>query len=119
MLVRNSSPRLTGEVVERSSGLNHHTEMTVAVAEGPDDPWEGLADKWIYVDTDGDRNGAYRIENATDAGESDRVRLFLGQQTFVNGLADPQDPSAGYEYTVEVGDQFTIPRSGSWSRDRA
>jgi hypothetical protein len=119
VLVRNSNPRLTGEVVERSSGLNHHNEMTVVVAEGPDDPWEGLADEWIYVDTDGDRNGAYRIENATDAGESDRVRLFLGQQTFVNGLADPQDPSAGYEYTVEVGDQFTIPRSGSWSRDRA
>lgn len=47
-----------------------------------------------------------------------RAYLYTDDRTYARGAAIILDRTAD-EYTVEVGDQFTIPHSGSWSRDRA
>jgi len=113
-LVRRRGPRLEGSVVDISREFDDDNHVIIEVTDGPTEVTDSLAGNWIYVDTDSERNGAYRID-AVGARAGDRMTLSLGGQTLVRGLSDPQDLASGYEYNVEVGDQFRIPLSSVWS----
>lgn len=101
--------RLTGTVVDFTRDLTHENELVVELDTATDLDLEG---RWVYVETDGERNGAYRIEGVSGTG---RLRRFhLGQQTLVRRLADPSDPDGGYVYNVDSGANVVIPLGETW-----
>ena len=71
---------------------------------------DALKGQYIYIDNKGAKcNGAYKILNAQKQGES--IALYLGNASFIEGYADDNNLDAGFVYTIEEGQKFSIPVS--------
>ncbi len=69
-----------------------------------------LAGRWIYVETDGWRNGAYEIHDATLISD-ERIRLDLGATTLIREYVDPFDFSEGFVHNISIAASAEIPLS--------
>ncbi|ACQ81577.1 Heparinase II/III family protein [Beutenbergia cavernae DSM 12333] len=100
-----------GVVATFTQGLEPENEVVLEIEPirgGVGRTLRRLTGAWVHIDTDGERNGSYRIESARLAGR-DRLRLSLGAQTLVRGLADPDDADGGYVYDLVVGAPARVP----------
>lgn len=105
---------LTGEVTAFTRELTTDNYIEVELADLPAVSLAELTGRWIYVDTDGDPNGAYRIEGI-DEQDGTTVRLDVGDVSTVEEFVDPGDPDAGYEYVIATGDAARIPLTAEWT----
>lgn len=95
--------------------LGRSNELAVEITEGPRDRDVGDAvGAWIYVETTGDRNGAYEIEGVSRDGPG-RAIIDVGDQTTIRGFVDAEGPEEGYRYIPHEGAEFTIPLGNQWS----
>jgi hypothetical protein len=106
-LIDRQTGRLEGTVESFSREMSVENEIVVRMDVQGIAP-EQLAGKVVYVETDGVRNGAYRIESVEALG-NDRYRLDIGNMTLIRAYADPNDFSAGYLYDIAAGAAFYIP----------
>ncbi|MFC6734140.1 heparinase II/III family protein [Haladaptatus sp. DYSN1] len=116
-LVQQSNGAFEGTLVDFTKSLGLENELVVKVSKQPSEyDLESLAEKWVYVDAETNRNGAYEVLGVTDI-SGNRVTLDIGEKTTVREFVDPQDPSAGYEYIVATGAAVTCPTSLTWRAD--
>lgn len=113
-----SRGRYEGAVTSFTRELGRDNELGVRITAGPREacPLADLEGEWVYVDTDGPRNGAYEIRSVTVEDET-HATLSVGQKTTVQEFADPETPEAGFVYTVSEGDRFEIPVGVTWTAD--
>jgi hypothetical protein len=71
-----------------------------------------LPGRWVYIETDGERNGAYRLGEIVER-RGRTVTLDLGETTLVRGFADDADFSRGYVYNIAPGARLRIPLAAS------
>lgn len=110
-LIERDRGRIEGTIVDFARGLTRENEI-VARVDGDPAVTDAIGD-WMYVDTDGKRNGAYEIRGVRADGD---VWTFeLGDQTLVREYVEPEKPESGYVHNIEIGAPFTIPRSATWS----
>jgi hypothetical protein len=74
----------------------------------PDDP-AFLTGLFVYVENDGVRNAAYRIEGAIVNESGDRVVLDIGRSTLIRGYSTPHDAGSDFIFDIEEGAGVTIP----------
>lgn len=111
-LVRAVRGAVTGKVADFTRDLRLENRLVVRVGGPPVDPRE-LMGRHIYVENDGVRNAAYRIEAATYSG-GDTYVLDIGGATPVRRHSDAADFAAGYVYDVAPGAVFSIPLAREW-----
>lgn len=101
---------LTGKVVDFTRELSSVNEIVVELEDVTNLPrnLDGLS---IFVDTDGERNGTYQIQQSSL--EDRTLTLNVGDITLIRGWQNANDFSKGYLYDIEPGAQFRIPLS--WS----
>lgn len=93
--------------------LTDQNRLTVKRKGPAIDPKE-LAGKQIFVETDGERNGAYEILGIRPA-SGNRWELNLGDITLVRQYKDENDDSKGYVYNLKKGASWRIPLSAEWT----
>jgi len=72
---------------------------------------EDLSDiigRYMYIETDGVQNGAYKIVGAEKV-SGGKVRIDIGTISLVRSFIDPDNESLGYTYNIEEGQAFRIP----------
>lgn len=104
----------TGRIVDFTRELSFRNFLEVepdalpgAGAYDPSADWSG---RYVYVDHDGVRNAAYRIEHVERLG-GNRYRLDIGEASLVRRYADANDFAKGYVYDIAEGAAFRIPLS--------
>lgn len=108
-LIEADQGAVLGTVKDFTKELALQNELTVQMnLHGLDA--SSLVGEWIYVETDGERNGAYEIRSVTAIG-TDEYLLNVGDQTFIRHYADASDFSKGYIYNLQVGARISIPLS--------
>ncbi len=70
---------------------------------------EALAGKFVYVENDGVRNGAYRIESASV--EDGNIKLNIGDVSLIRSYVDVNNTARGYVYNIDEGQTLRIPVS--------
>jgi hypothetical protein len=103
--------RLEGTVVDFTRDLTMTNSITVDVVGGKHGPRfdpKTLIGSYVHVETDGERNGSYKITGATKE-SSNRFVLEIGDQTLIRALLDPEDANAGYTYDLTPNAPFTLP----------
>lgn len=105
--------RLRGRVLRFTRELSEQNQLEVHFDdELARDPaaLPDLVGTHVHVQTDGERNGVYRIHGiAQERRGALRYRLDLGAQTLIRGLIDPEDLDGGYRYNIRGGAPFSIP----------
>ncbi len=96
----------TGTVVDFTKDLAFENEITIHLNE-PISDVSVFENQYIYVDNTAESNGAFKILDATVSGNN--VVLHLGNSSLVKSYANDNDTNAGYKYTIEEGQSFTIP----------
>ena len=104
-----SNVSLKGRVVDFTREMSTENFMTVELPDAPDHV-DALPGRWIYVETDGWRNGAYEIRDA-ELDSGNRIRLDLGDRTLIRRYRDEEDFSEGYVYNISSGAEATLPLS--------
>ncbi|MBP3633763.1 MAG: Ig-like domain-containing protein, partial [Oscillospiraceae bacterium] len=106
-VAQNALPAVTGKVLDFTKNLADNYYLTLSMdTPVTEDAFEG---RYVYVNTDGVENGAYRIFGAQVSG--DTVTLDLKHQDLIRELADGTDLSKGYLYNISEGQTYTIPLS--------
>lgn len=100
-------PRITGSVLDFTKELSLDNALTVAM-DLQGNELDALVGQFIYVDNDGERNGAYPIEQVETLSDG-TYKLSVGEKTFIRTYQDPQNLEAGFIYNVTEGATFTIP----------
>ena len=103
--------RLEGTVVDFTRELTMTNSITVDVVGGKQGPRfdpKTLIGSYVHIETDGVRNGSYKITGA-EKKSTDRFVLEIGDQTLIRNLLDPDDANAGYAYDLTPGAPFTLP----------
>ncbi|MBP3634680.1 MAG: putative Ig domain-containing protein [Oscillospiraceae bacterium] len=98
---------VSGKVVDFTRELGYENSLTVQLDQSIDP--KQLIGRVIYVENDGEENGAYLIEGAKADGGN--VTLDLGDQSMIRTMKEPTDLSAGYLYNIAVGQSCRIPMS--------
>ena len=100
---------ITGKVVDFNRDLSYENYIEVTVDQDVDP--ETLVGRVIYVQNDGEENGAYTIKGVSVDG--DIVTLDLDDQHLVRSLKDPANVLGGFYYNIAVGQSYRIPLSES------
>ncbi|MDF2714522.1 MAG: Heparinase family protein [Paenibacillus sp.] len=67
-----------------------------------------MTGSYLYIETDGERNGSYRIERVEER-QGNRIVFGIGDVTPVRGFADPEDFTKGFVYDIREGAACRIP----------
>lgn len=106
-LVQTETAALTGTVTDFEKDVNLENDIVVQL----DEPYENIDDlvgSYVYVETDGERNGAYRIEKVK-AKKHNKIALDIGDVTLIRRYADASDLSKGFTYNIDEGAAAVIP----------
>ena len=115
-LIESRTARLEGRVIDFTREMRMENHLLVE-AEGISRHAGELPGRWVYVENDNWRNGAYEIVAVEPEG-GDRAKLHLGNTTLIRRFRDPENFDAGYVYNLDEGAAFYIPLSKSRSRGR-
>ncbi|MBQ9967413.1 MAG: Ig-like domain-containing protein, partial [Oscillospiraceae bacterium] len=110
-VVEDARPSVTGTVTDFTKDITRDGYFMTITMDEPATSAE-LTGRWIYVETDGIENGAYRIFGAEV--KDDTAVLELRHQTLVRDYVDKMDFSKGYKYNIDEGASFVIPLSASF-----
>lgn len=100
---------LTGKVKSFTKELSFKNEIVITLDKGTTVP-NDLVGKYIYIQNDGVRNGAYEILGVKKNAE-DTLTLDVGDVTTIRSYVDNYNFAKGYVYNMKAGDKFTIPLS--------
>lgn len=106
-LVEDATASVTGSVVDYTKTLSLENSITVKLSQPIADA-ERLVGSYIYVETDGERNGAYRIKGIASQ-DGDTVTLDIGDITLIRSYINPSEMSRGFTYNIAEGTGFVIP----------
>ncbi|MBP3634188.1 MAG: Ig-like domain-containing protein, partial [Oscillospiraceae bacterium] len=112
-VIENDLPAITGTVAEFTTDLAGRYELMVDLDQMVNQ--QDLVGKYIYVNNDGEENGAYRIYGAEVV--DTMAVLDLNTQSLIRSYADAENMAAGYAYNIAPGQTFTIPLSVSVQND--
>ena len=95
----------TGKVIEM-----HREEIGPAWidVEGDLPLGDRLVGAQLRVQNDGERDACYTIEGVSQ-GPNGRLRVDVGDTSFIRGLVSMEDYSQGYVYNFAPGDAFDVP----------
>ena len=113
-VIESAQAAVTGRVTSFTEGIEDRYYLTVEMDE-PVSAAE-LEGRYIYVNNDGERNGAYRIYGA-DVRGSEAV-LDLYSQTLVREYVDNLNLEKGYKHNISVGASYIIPLSAAFNMDQ-
>ncbi len=113
--LRMERPHIDARVVDFTREMQLENHIWVEFEEASS-LVEDLPGRWIYVETDGWRNGAYKILEA-EAENGNRVRLDLGNTTLIRRFVDSHDFDRGYEYNIAADAEAIIPLSRAYRRE--
>ena len=99
----------TGTVASFTEAFCSENRIVVSM-EPTDVDLSDLSGRHIYVDNDGEQNAVYEIKSATRLDDG-TVALAIGDITLIRAYLDKKDTSCGYQYNIERGQTFRIPRS--------
>ena len=102
-----AQPAVTGTVLDFTREPASQNRITLR-CDSPIPAPELLAGKCVFIDTDGLRNGAYRILGAAPE-ESGALTLDIGDVTPIRSYRDRFAPDLGYLYDIAPGAPFRIP----------
>ena len=77
---------------------------------------EDIVGRYMYVETDGVQNGAYKICGAEKL-PNGNVKIDIGTINLVRSFVDADNEDLGYTYNIEEGQAYRIPMS--YSDDKA
>ena len=109
--VEEALPAVTGKVLSFTEGLSNDGYFLTVQMDTPVTA-EELEDRYIFVETDGIENGAYRIYSAEVNGNT--AVLNLNKQTLVRRYVDASNMDLGYFHNIEVGAGYSIPMTASF-----
>ncbi|WP_158301684.1 heparinase II/III domain-containing protein [Paenibacillus mesophilus] len=98
---------LTGTVVDFTKELRTENRIVVELDHSYAEIAR-LAGSYLYIETDGERNGSYRIERVEER-QGNRFVFGIGDVTPVRGFADPEDFAKGFVYDIREGAACKIP----------
>ncbi len=98
----------------RVSGFTETLELENEIVLTPDtevseDEAEALAGRYVFIENDGVRNGAYQIKSAKVAGGS--LVLNTGRVDYIRALVDLSDLNGGFTYNIAARQDAYIPLS--------
>ncbi|MFC3771018.1 hypothetical protein ACFOSW_20250 [Paenibacillus sp. GCM10012303] len=106
-LVRTERGALTGTVVDLTK--EHGTEnMIIVELDNSYAETACLTGSYLYIESDGERNGSYRIERVEER-QGNRIVFGIGDVTLVRGFADPEHFAKGFVYDIHEGAACKIP----------
>ena len=107
-VIVDAQAEVSGTVLDFTKGLSLEGYTMTINMESPVEA-EDLANRWIYVETDGIENGAYCIYDAEVNGNT--AVLDLKNQTLVRKYVDAMNIDLGYIHNIEEGAACSIPLS--------
>ena len=99
----------TGKIQSFTEELSMKNYIVYKPDAGQTVDTDALAGKYVFVNNDGVRNGAYRIESASVEGEN--IKLNIGDVTLIREYVDANNQALGYKYNIEKGNTLRIPVS--------
>jgi len=96
----------TGSIVDFSKEVsfdNNYIDVEMQI----DDP-QKIVGRYVFAETVGPENGAYKIQAAQDMGDG-VIRLDIGNISPVRAHIDPANIDDGYLYTIKRGQTAKIP----------
>ena len=106
--IKDAQASITGRIVDFTKDITMDGYYITVEMDEPVSA-EELKDRYIFVETDGIENGAYRIYGAEVSGST--AVLSLEHQTLVREYMDKFDFSKGYRYNISEGAAYKIPLS--------
>ena len=100
---------VTGTITGFTETLSMENQITFTPDNGSDIDTTELVGKYVYVENDGEQNGAYLIEGAKKVG--DDIELSTGSITLIRKYIDSNDINLGYVYNIQKGQKLSIPLS--------
>ena len=100
-------PAVTGTVLDFTREPATENSIRIATENPPADP-ATLAGKYIFVENDRERSGAYRI-HAAKAADDGSLLLNIGDISLIRQYQDRFAPEKGYVYDIAPGSPCRIP----------
>lgn len=98
---------LTGTVVDFTKELGTENHIIVELDQSYTET-ACLNGSYLCIETDGERNGSYRIERVEER-QGNRIVFGIGDVTLVRGFADPEHFAKGFVYDIREGAACRIP----------
>lgn len=108
-LIQSETAALTGTVTDFTKELSLENEITIQLDQAYADI-ENVVGSYVYVETDGERNGAYRIQSVK-AKKNNKVALDIGDVTLIRNYNNASDVTQGFRYDIAEGAAFVLPLS--------
>lgn len=110
--IAGAEAELNGTIEDFTRDMSINNEITIRL-DNYDFRDSDLIGKFIYVNNDGIRNGAYQIKGIKKK-YGKFVTLDIGDVTLIRSWMDINDFTKGFIYDVAVGAKFTIPLVKTW-----
>ncbi len=103
---------IKGRVSSFTDVLSFENEIRVKLSAPVDETIvSDLANRYIFIENNGLRNGSYKIEGAKLDTETGELVLDIGTATLIRKYKDPEDLNGGFVYNIDRRNDCVIPLS--------
>ncbi|MFC4075869.1 hypothetical protein [Salinithrix halophila] len=113
-LVQHHRNHLEGTVIDFTRNLTRKNRLLIKTKGILPQP-NCLIGRYLYVNTDGERNAVYRIQGIRRVW-GNRYIIDLGDTTLIRRYKNPEDENQGFIPNIQPGAKWRIPLAIEWHR---
>ncbi|MBR2180750.1 MAG: heparinase II/III family protein, partial [Oscillospiraceae bacterium] len=103
---------IKGRVSKFTDVLSFENEIRVKPSETVDEAiLPDLANRYVFIENNGNRNGSYKIESAALDTETGELVLDIGTATLIRKYKKEADLNGGFVYNIDRRNECVIPLS--------